>query len=121
MESFGEDPSAVTRLMGLEPTAVGLSDQTAPDHFGASTSWVFDIAMPETESIEGQALALLRFLESHAEAIRQTAARFPASIAIGIDDQEPANSGDLILVPLIVGDVSKLGLGIRIHFTVPQS
>jgi hypothetical protein len=76
--------------------------------------------MPETESVEGQALALLRFLESHAEAIRQAAARYPASLAIGITGDGQASSEEISLVPLIASDISKLGLGIRVHFSAAQ-
>ncbi len=73
--------------------------------------------MPQTESIEGQALALLRFLESHAEAIRQAAIRYPASIAIAIQDGDGVESGGLNLVPLVATEISQLGLGLRIHFS----
>lgn len=121
MEQLGEDVSAVTRLLGLEPIAVGRSEKNTPPNSPTSASWIFEIAMPETESVEGQALALLRFLDSHAEAIRQAAACYPASIAIGIADHGTANSGDLTLVPLIAAQVAKLGLGIRIHISPLQN
>ncbi len=116
VDDFGSDASSVTRLIGLEPTAVGTSDGGAFGKAGQSTSWIFEIAMPETESVEGQALALLRFLESHAEAIRQAAERYPASIAIGINGEASAGSEEISLVPMIVAEISKLGLGIRVHF-----
>jgi len=118
VDNFGGDASAVTRLIGLEPTAVGVSEGSAPNRSGQGASWIFEISMPETESVEGQALALLRFLETHAEQIRQAAAHYPASIAIGIHRRDPADSDDLSLVPLIVGDVSKLGLGMHIHYSL---
>src|ERR1051326_2623924 len=89
VEEFGGDASALTRLVGLEPSAIGVPHVTeGTEHSKAGTSWIFDVTMPQTESIEGQALALLRFLESHAEAIRQAAIRYPASIAIAIYDGE---------------------------------
>ena len=118
VDDFGSDAAEVTRLLGLEPTAVGTGDTSALGNAGQGTSWIFEIAMPETESVEGQALALLRFLESHAEAIRQAAARYPASIAIGINGEASASSEEISLVPMIVADISKLGLGIRVHFTL---
>jgi len=116
VDDFGSDASAVTRLIGLEPTAVGTGEGGVLGNTGQNTSWIFEITMPETESVEGQALALLRFLESHAEAIRQAAARYPASIAIGINGEASAGSEEISLVPLIVAEISKLGLGIRVHF-----
>ena len=117
IEDFGNDASAVTRMVGLEPTGVGMAE-TAMD-FGPlqKASWFFEISMPETESIEGQALALLRFLESHAEALRQAATRYPASIAIAFTAPGHSPSNDLSLVPLVAADISKLGLGIRIYFS----
>jgi len=117
VDDFGSDASDVTRLIGLEPSAVGTGDGSALGTAGQTTSWIFEIAMPETESLEGQALALLRFLESHAEAIRQAAARYPASIAIGINGEPSEGSEEMSLVPMIVAETSKLGLGIRVHFS----
>ena len=116
VDDFGTDASDVTRLIGLEPTAVGTGEGGVLGNTGQNTSWIFEITMPETESVEGQALALLRFLESHAEAIRQAAARYPASIAIGINGEASTGSEEISLVPLIVAEISKLGLGIRVHF-----
>ena|SRR5437773_12344366 len=116
IDDFGNDASAVTRLIGLEPSAVGVAE-TTPAALNPGASWIFDIAMPQTESLEGQALALLRFLEAHAEAIRQAAARYPASIAIGIQDGGQVEQAEIDLVPLIIADVSKLGLGLHIHFS----
>jgi len=117
IDDFGNDASAVTRLIGLEPSAVGVAEATPPGSLNPGASWIFDIAMPQTESLEGQALALLRFLEAHAEAIRQAAARYPASIAIGIQDGGQVEQAEIDLVPLIIADVSKLGLGLHIHFS----
>src|SRR5437870_4629253 len=68
IDDFGNDASAVTRLIGLEPSAVGVAEATPPGSLNPGASWIFDIAMPQTESLEGQALALLRFLEAHADA-----------------------------------------------------
>ena len=117
IDDFGNDASAVTRLIGLEPSAVGVAEATPPGSLNPGASWIFDIAMPQTESLEGQALALLRFLEAHAEAIRQAAACYPASIAIGIQDGGQVEQAEIDLVPLIIADVSKLGLGLHIHFS----
>ena len=117
MDDFGSDASDVTRLIGLEPTAIATGEGSALGNAGQSTSWIFEIAMPETESVEGQALALLRFLESHAEAIRQAAARYPSSIAIGINGAASDGSEEISLVPMIVAEISKLGLGVRVHFS----
>src|SRR2546425_872841 len=58
VDNFGDDASAVSQLIGLEPTAVGVVAASAPWEFQPGTSWIFEIAMPETESLEGQALAL---------------------------------------------------------------
>jgi hypothetical protein len=118
VDNFGGDASAVTRLIGLEPTAVGVADRTVPNQSPEGASWIFEIVMPETESVEGQALALLRFLETHAEQIRQAAARYPASIAIGIHRRDQAGNDDIGLVPLVAADISKLGLGMHIHYSL---
>jgi hypothetical protein len=118
VDNFGGDASAITQLIGLEPTAIGVPEGGALNRSGQGASWIFEISMPETESVEGQALALLRFLESHAEQIRQAATRYPASIAIGIHRRDPADADELSLVPLIVADISKLGLGMHIHYSL---
>jgi hypothetical protein len=117
VEDFGGDASAVTRMMGLEPSAVALPDAAAGAGAGGKASWIFEIAMPETESVEGQALALLRFLESHHEPIQQAVALYPASIAIAVGERGPKASAQMSLIPLIAAEVSRLGLGIRIHFS----
>jgi len=116
VDDFGGDASAVTKLIGLEPTALGLPDGSIVDNSTSAASWMFDISMPETESVEGQALALLRFLESHAGQIQQASARYPASVAIAITRPAQRELEELSLVPLIVSEISKLGLGIRIYF-----
>jgi uncharacterized protein DUF4279 len=116
VEDFGGDASAVTTLMGLEPSAVALPDAAAGGAAGKA-SWIFEIAMPETESVEGQALALLRFLESHHDPIQQAVARYPASIAIAVGERGPKASAQMSLIPMIAAEVSRLGLGIRIHFS----
>ena len=116
VEGFNGDASAVTRLIGLEPTAVGITDGKSPSSPLPGRSWIFEIAMPQTESVEGQALALLRFLGAHAEEIRHAASHYPASIAIAINGPGEPGSDEIGLVPLVAEEVSKLGLGIRIHF-----
>ena len=114
IEDFGSDPAAVTRLIGLEPAALGGTNGRAEE----APSWIFEISMPETESVEGQALALLRFLEAHAEKIRQAASQYTASIAIGISEHTEASPDEVALVPLIAAEISKLGLGIRVNFSL---
>ena len=118
VEDFGGDASDVSRLIGLEPTAVGVAGPALAETADERASWIFEIAMPQTESVEGQALALLRFLETHAEQIRLATARYPASIAIAVNGPGEPAPDEISLLPLVAADISKLGLGIRIHYTV---
>src|SRR5262249_998081 len=117
VEDFGGDAADVSRLIGLDPTAVGVAGAALLETAGEGASWIFEIALPQTEAVEGQALALLRFLEAHAAQIRLATARYPASIAIAVGDSEPAPD-ELSLLPLVVADIAKLGLGIRIHYMI---
>src|SRR5438477_6752610 len=116
VEDFGGDPAAITRLLGLEPTALASPETLGAANSSQDTSWIFAVSMPETESVEGQALALLRFLEVHAEAIRKTIASYRGSIAIDLSGPGPASADALNLVPLVAAEISRLGLGLRVHF-----
>src|SRR5436853_4976478 len=90
VDALAREPQEVTRLIGLEPAAMAEPEQIQPGESERKRSWIFPITMPRTESIEGQALALLRFLETHADKIQQTIARHAGSIAIEIQSH---NSG----------------------------
>src|SRR5256885_4226687 len=106
VDDFGGDAPALSALLGLEPTAVGVAEGSAAGKSNQGTSWIFDISMPETESIEGQALALLRFLDAHAEEIRRATARYSASIAIAVEDSGDPDPSEMSLVPLVAADIS---------------
>jgi hypothetical protein len=117
ISGFGDDASMVSRLLGFEPTTVGVPGWNSREPSTHRASWIYEISMTGTESVEGQALALLRFLECHAEKIRKTATLFPARVLIGVDDQNSPGTGQLALVPLVVAEISKLGLGIQVQFS----
>lgn len=115
-----DDPSKVTELIGVQPTAVVSSKLCSlPGH----THWVYEFHKPNF-TLEQQLASMLGFLSIRAERVRDVVARYPTWIQIDVDDRDWAwpydpngwRSGDFELPPDIVQVASQLGLGFKLHF-----
>jgi hypothetical protein len=83
---FGDDPRAVSEIMGLEPTEAWVKGE----HYSASSPgarrthsrWALESGLDEGEPLEGHIRALLARLEPKQVEIRQVAERFTARIGV---------------------------------------
>ncbi len=122
VDEFGDDPAAVTSVIGFEPAgnAVYGWNSVPPQK-----SWIAELPEPAPDKLEDRIAALVRMLERHAEGVRDVAARFHARIEIRVDARnwsgthEPNGPrfGYFEVSPEVTAAASKLGLGIAIHFT----
>lgn len=83
---FGDDPSIVTAMMGIEPTTAWVKGE----HYAAASAdarrthsrWALDSGLAEAEPVESHLVALLARLEPMREAIRRVAQQFPVQIGV---------------------------------------
>jgi hypothetical protein len=82
---FGDDPSVVTRAMGIEPTNAWAKGEPipGPGHGRRTHSrWVLQSALPLAEPIEAHFDNLLPQLECRREAVAEVRSRFDACLAV---------------------------------------
>lgn len=119
VDEFGDDPAAVTSLIGFQPKGTAVCDWSS---LPMQTSWFAELPEPVPDKLEDRIAALVRLLEGHAEGVRNVAARFHARIEIRVDARdwphEPNGPrfGYFDVSPEVTTAASRLGLGIAIHF-----
>ena len=119
VDEFGDDPVAVTSLIGFEPRgAAACGGSSLP----TQTSWFAELPEPVPDKLEDRIAALVRMLERHVEGVRNVAARFHARIEIRVDARDWPHGpngprfGSFDVSPEVTAAASRLGLGIAIHF-----
>lgn len=130
---FGPDPSAVTRLIGLEPTSLASSGCTGVEGIDAewakpkrSTSWSYNLQGPQSESLDGQIEALLHVLEARATGVRTVARQYRALVSVSVesdvyrDDDTVLAFGSAEIPSALLARIAALGLGLRCHFSTPD-
>lgn len=82
---FGDDPSVVTRIMGVEPTKAWVKGEPISEpRKGRQTHsrWVLQSELPLVEPIELHFASLLPQLECRREAVANVLARFETHLAV---------------------------------------
>lgn len=112
---FGDDPSVVTRLIGVVPTEA----YAKGDHYVSSTgeillhresAWRLHNPLPRTAHVDDQIEALLDLIEPYSEGIREAVARYEVGVgcAIFYSDFTPG----IHLSENVVPRIAALGLSI---------
>ncbi len=111
---FGDDPSVVTKSIGLEPTKSFSKGQSIPNQqnaFWHRSAWELQSPLPLSDEIEAHLGALLTVLESNIESVRKAKEIFEAGISCAIYYHEGFNQG-ILLPEAMVRRIAKLGLSI---------
>jgi addiction module RelE/StbE family toxin len=83
VQGFGKDPSIVTQLLGLTPTAAWVEGDMFPGGTPGErrdTRWSFASPLPTTEPMDVQLDALVTLLEGRSDAVREASRQFKARI-----------------------------------------
>jgi len=108
---FGDDPSIVTRRIGLSPTSAWRRGDPMPSHPTATRNhsrWSFQSPLPLETHVEKHFEALLPLPEPHTASIRECAAEFSVELccAIYYEDFTPG----IHLSPEILQRITALGI-----------
>lgn len=82
---FGDSPSAVTALMGIEATSAWRKGDSMPNNQQGKRThdrWQITSTLPPSESIDRHLANLLTQLEARPAAVKATLARFEGGISI---------------------------------------
>lgn len=83
VHDFGDDASAVTSMIGLEPTYIqvaGCPVPRAPTMIARVHRWVLDSPLTPDAHLDDHVEALLQLLEPHAEKVKAASETFKAGI-----------------------------------------
>lgn len=110
---FGNDPDAVTRLLGLAPTRLTVRGErvgSAGQRIPTRELWALDSPLADSSDFEAHLEALLSLLEPQAAGLAAVRARFDAILQLYATEEESANPGFHLPAPL-VARTAALGLG----------
>jgi hypothetical protein len=81
---FGDDPTIITRAMGVEPTKAWIKGEATGKGRGIHTHdrWVLQSTLPLAEPIEAHFENLLPQLEARRDAVADVRTRFEARLAV---------------------------------------
>jgi hypothetical protein len=111
---FGDDPSVVTELTGLEPSKSYSTGEPVPNHPTALRrhgAWELYSPLPLSADVEDHLEALLKLLEANAESVRRAQVKFDAGISCAIYYHGGCNEG-FHLSEALVERTAKLGLSL---------
>ena len=108
---FGDDPSVVTEIMGIEPTKAWCKGDPVPNHptgIRTHTRWALSSGLSTDEPLEAHLEALLTTLEARYEAVRRCAKEFHACIRAAIYFAEV--NPEFFISPSLAVRLGKMGV-----------
>jgi hypothetical protein len=111
---FGDDPSIVTKRIGLEPTKSFVKGDSFPNHSKSRRQhsiWEIQSPLPLSVDVEEHIEALLSFLESNIEAVQKAKENFEVGVSCAVYYHEGCNQG-FYLTESIIERLAKLNLSI---------
>jgi hypothetical protein len=108
---FGQNPDAVSNLIGFVPTEVWVVGEPMAQHPEVShrfSRWTYQSPLPLGATVEDHMAALLEVLETNTSGVKSVSARFPAHIGCAVYSAD-ATEGFHLSVPTLAR-ISALGL-----------
>ena len=111
---FGDDPSVVTKTLGIEPTKAFAKGDMFPNHpknFRQNSIWELRSPLPLSADAEEHIESLLSILESKIEIVQTAKENFDAGISCAIYYRNGCNQG-FHLSEFIIARIAKMSLSI---------